>query len=104
MADFLCISTKKVRGRSRRRTARPSGAPKCAFCQKRLPLDEERYIGYYAPDPVRNPDVFYWYQTHIACMLRELADPKKPNMLRVESVAKEGLDDFLRSVPTKGNA
>lgn len=58
--------------------------------------------GGFQVDPENNPDTLYVYRLHARCLMRELRDPERNGLLKIEGRAESEFPLYLVSLPTRG--
>ena len=73
----------------------------CELCHKAI--GHQAWVAAaYQVDPENNPDALYIYRLHARCLMRELGDPKRKGLLRIERRAERKFPAYLASLRTVG--
>jgi hypothetical protein len=73
----------------------------CELCGK--PIGRKVWIAAaYQVDPENNSDTLYLYRLHARCLMRELGDPQRRGLLRIEQRAESKFPAYLASLFTVG--
>jgi hypothetical protein len=76
----------------------------CELCKKPVGGNKAWYVGGSQVDPENNPDAMYVYKLHGQCLRREIKDPGRKSLLRIEARAEREFPLFLDSLLIVGGA